>query len=121
MLAWLFAPSADLLGASRLRGPMPWVVAIMSFSIIIIAATGLVMAEAAGSLSGAIQTRYALQVPDGGQKFAAVVAALKSEKGVTSVTAVPIKVTADYMDYWHPKKKNMIRLYNQKMNVAHKH
>ena len=91
MLAWLFSSAADrrLLGAGRFRGPMPWVIAIMSFSIVIIAATGLALASTAGSLSQAIATRYALEVPNGAQDLGAVVAALKGSPGVQSVEAVP--------------------------------
>ena len=91
MLAWLFSSAADrrLLGAGRFRGPMPWVIAIMSFSIVIIAATGLALASTAGSLSQAIATRYALEVPNGAQDLGAVVAALKGSPGVQSVEPVP--------------------------------
>lgn len=91
MLAWLFSSAADrrLLRAGRFRGPMPWVIAIMSFSIVIIAATGLALASTAGSLSRAIATRYALEVPNGAQDLGAVVAALKGSPGVQSVEPVP--------------------------------
>jgi cell division transport system permease protein len=91
MLDWLFAAPADrrLLGTTRFRGPTPWVIAIMSFSIMLIAATGLALASTAGSLTRAIETRYALEVPDGGQNLEALVASLKSAPGVTSVEAVP--------------------------------
>lgn len=90
MLGWLFASPADrrLLGTSRFRGPTPWVIAIMSFSIMIIAATGLVLANAASSLSDAIQARYALEVPNGGDNLDALVAALRSAPGVVSVEPV---------------------------------
>jgi cell division transport system permease protein len=69
MLGWLFASPADrrLLGTDRFRGPTPWVIAIMSFSIIIIAATGLALANTAGALTSAIQARYAVEVPGGGR------------------------------------------------------
>lgn len=91
MLDWLISPPAygRLLGTSRFRGPTPWVIAIMSFSIMIIAATGLALASTAGSLSRAIETRYALEVPSGGQDLSALVAALKSAPGVASVQPVP--------------------------------
>ena len=44
MLDWLLASPSErrILGEARLRGPTAWVVAIMSFSIMLIAATGLV-------------------------------------------------------------------------------
>jgi len=91
MLGWLFASPADrrLLGGSRFRGPTPWVIAIMSFSIMIIAATGLALASTASSLGQAIQARYALEVPNGGQNLDVLVATLKSAPGVVSVQAVP--------------------------------
>lgn len=102
MLGWLFSPSADrrLLGTTRFRGPMPWVIAIMSFSIIIIAATGLALAGTAGSLSQAIQERYSLEVPDGADKLDSVVALLKSSTGVASVEAVPESEMRRTLESW---------------------
>ena len=49
MFDWLFvAPSERrLLGAARFGGPTPWVIAIMTFSIMLIAATGLALASTA--------------------------------------------------------------------------
>lgn len=90
MLGWLFASPADrrLLGTSRFRGPTPWVIAIMSFSIMIIAVTGLALANTASSLSHAIQARYALEVPNGGENLDALVATLRASAGVTSVQPV---------------------------------
>ena len=91
MLDWLLSPPAygRLLGTSRFRGPTPWVIAIMSFSIVIIAASGLALASTAGSLSRSIEARYAVEVPDGGRNLPAIVAGLKSAPGVVSVEAVP--------------------------------
>jgi cell division transport system permease protein len=102
MLGWLFASPADrrLLGAGSFRGPTPWVIAIMSFSIMIIAATGLALANTAGSLSRAIEARYALEVPNGGQNLDALVATLKSAPGVTSVEAVPEKDMRRTLERW---------------------
>lgn len=91
MLGWLFASPADrrLLGTSRFRGPTTWVIAIMSFSIMLIAATGLALANTAGSLSRAIESRYSLEVPNGGGRLGALVGAIRNTPGVTSVEAVP--------------------------------
>lgn len=102
MLGWLFSSPADrrLLGGSRFRGPTPWVIAIMSFSIMIIAATGLALADTAGSLSRAIESRYAVEVPDGGKNLDALVAALKSSPGVTSVEAVPQNEMRRTLERW---------------------
>jgi cell division transport system permease protein len=102
MLGWLFASPADrrLLGTDRFRGPTPWVIAIMSFSIIIIAATGLALANTAGALTSAIQARYAVEVPGGGQNLDALVAALKSSPGVASVEAVPESEMRETLKRW---------------------
>lgn len=90
MLGWLFvAPSERrLLGATSRRAPTPWVIAIMSFTIMLIAATGLALANTAGVLSRAIEARYALEVPGGGTNLGALVNAVRSSPGVTAVEAV---------------------------------
>jgi cell division transport system permease protein len=102
MFGWLFVPPADrrLLGASRFRGPTPWVIAIMSFSILIIAATGLALASTAGSLTEAIQSRYAVEVPNGGENLDAIVSVLKSAPGVTSVEPVPESDMRQTLERW---------------------
>src|SRR5439155_11575240 len=80
MLDWLFVSPAErrLLGTARLGGPTPWVIAIMSFSIMLIAATGLALANTASVLSRAIEARYALEVPGGGGDLPALLAAVRS-------------------------------------------
>src|SRR5690349_10505174 len=91
MLQWLFASASErrLLGEARLRGPTAWVVAIMSFSIMIIAAAGLALANTAGVLSHAIQARYSLEIPAGSAQLGSLVGTLRSTSGVSSVEAVP--------------------------------
>ena len=102
MLDWLFSSAADrrLLGTSRFRGPMPWVIAIMSFSIIIVAATGLALAGSAASLSEAIASRYSVEVADGAQNLGAVVATLERSPGVASVEPVPESEMRRTLERW---------------------
>jgi cell division transport system permease protein len=91
MFDWFFVPPAErrLLGATSRRAPTPWVIAIMSFTIMLIAATGLALANTAGVLSRAIETRYALEVPGGGADLDTLAKAVRSSPGVTSAEAVP--------------------------------
>ncbi|WP_341631443.1 cell division protein FtsX [Sphingomonas agri] len=91
MLDWLLVTPAErrLLGTARLGGPTPWVIAIMSFSIMLIAASGLALANTAAVLSQAIQARYALEVPGGNPHLDALVAAVRAVPGVSSAEAVP--------------------------------
>jgi len=91
MLRWLFVSSVDrrLIGGAPFRGPTPWVIAIMSFTMMIVAATGLLLARTASSLTSAIELRYAVEVPGGAHDFEALLESLKAAPGVTRVEGVP--------------------------------
>ena len=101
MLARLFAPPSEarLLGDERLRGPTAWVVAIMSFSIMVIAAAGLALTNTAGTLSQTIEARYSVEVPAGGN-VAAVVSAIRSAPGATDVQAIPEAEMRRTLERW---------------------
>jgi len=102
MLDWFFVTPAErrLLGTARLGGPTPWVVAIMSFSIMLIAATGLALANTAGVLSRAIDSRYALEVPGGGANLDALLRTVRSSPGVTTAAAVPETDMRKTLERW---------------------
>jgi cell division transport system permease protein len=89
-----------LLGTARLGGPTPWVIAIMSFSIMLIAAAGLALANTAGVLSRAIEARYALEVPAGSVNLASIMAAVRSTPGVTAAEAVPENEMRSTLERW---------------------
>ena len=102
MLDWLFVspPEGRLLGAEARRAPTPWVIAIMSFSIMLIAATGLALANTASVLSRAIESRYALEVPGGNAHLGAIVSTLRASPGVASVEAVPESAMRKTLERW---------------------
>jgi cell division transport system permease protein len=102
MLGWLFASPAErrLLGEGRLRGPTAWVVAIMSFSIMIIAAAGLALANTAGVLSNAIEARYSVEVPGGGGNLEPLLRAVRAARGVSSAEAVPESEMRRTLERW---------------------
>jgi cell division transport system permease protein len=91
MLDWLFASPSErrILGEARLRGPTAWVVAIMSFSIMLIAATGLALASTANVLSNAIQARYSIEVPAGSSDLGKVLQVVRSTPGLVNAEVVP--------------------------------
>jgi cell division transport system permease protein len=101
MLDWFFVSPAEgrLLGATARRAPTPWVIAIMSFSIMLIAATGLALANTAGVLGRAIEARYALEVPGGGN-LDALFATVRDSPGVTSAEAVPESDMRKTLERW---------------------
>ena len=72
----------------------------MSFTIILIAATGLALANTASVLSRAIEARYSLEVPGGGANLAMLAAAVRSSPGVNSVDAVPESDMRKTLERW---------------------
>lgn len=102
MLDWLLVSPAErrLLGARPLRGPTPWVIAIMSFAIVIVAAAGLALAGTAARVSKGAEARYSIQVPAGSGSTAAVLAAVRSTRGVTVAEAVPESEMRKTLERW---------------------
>src|SRR5436189_6226176 len=102
MFAGIFVSPAErrLLGVARLGGPTPWVIASMSFSIMLIAATGLALANTAGVLSRAIEARYAVELPAGGAYLDAATNAIRSAPGVASAQAVPESEMRKTLERW---------------------
>ena len=88
MLDWLFAAPADrkLLPGGRLKGATPYVIAIMSFAMMIVAAAGLALSNAAGVVASGIEDRYAVQLP--GDRLAQGRQALSAMPGVRNAEPV---------------------------------
>jgi cell division transport system permease protein len=89
-----------LLGGPRFGGPTPWVIAIMSFSIMLIAASGLALASTAALVGRSIEARYTLQVPGGGANLGKLVEAVRATPGVTSIEAVPERDMRQTLERW---------------------
>jgi cell division transport system permease protein len=90
MIRDLLESPADrrLLGLKPLSGPTPWLVAIMSFSILIIAAAGLAIANSAGLFARSVEARYSIEVPNGSARLPALLAALQADGDVMNVSSV---------------------------------
>jgi cell division transport system permease protein len=83
-------PLHRLLPAGTLRGPTAYVVAIMIFAMMIVAAAGLAMATAASTVGQAIDNRYVIQLPNADpQRLAAALDTARSTPGVTAIRPVP--------------------------------
>jgi len=102
MFDWLFVSPAErrLLGASSRRAPTPWVIAIMSFTIMLIAATGLALANTANVLNRAIEARYAIEIPGGSANLDAVLSTVRSMSGVAGAEAVPESDMRKILERW---------------------
>ena len=102
MFDWLFASQAErgLLGTGKLRGPTPWVIAIMSFSIGIVVAAGLALANAAAVVEKSAESRYSVQVPNGSRNLPQLLDAVRSAPGVASAEAVPESAMRETLEQW---------------------
>ncbi len=102
MFAWLFPSPADrrLLGAGRLRGATPWVIAIMSFTIVIVAAAGLALANTARVVGKSAERRYSVQVPDGTRNLPQILQAVRSSPGVDGVEPIPESAMRETLEGW---------------------
>ena len=99
------AADRRLLPEGRLAGPMPWVIAIMTFLTVLAAAAGLGLGGAAASLDESIGTRVTVQVmepnPDRrAAEAAAAAAALERLPGVESVRPVGAEEMAELLEPW---------------------
>jgi cell division transport system permease protein len=90
-----------LLPGGTLRGPTPYVIAIMTFAMMIVAAAGLALASAAGVVAGAVEHRFVLQLPDGGEgRLAAAVRSARAVNGVTGVQPVAEQEMRRTLERW---------------------
>jgi cell division transport system permease protein len=101
MFGWLFTSPAErrLLGTRPLQGPTPWLIAIMTFSIMIVAAAGLALAGTAQRMSSGAAARYSVQIPDGG-KLPQVMLVVRSSRGVANAEAVPESEMRQTLERW---------------------
>ena len=101
MLGWLTTPIPErrLLSEGRLRGPTPYVIAIMTFAMIVVAATGLALSNAAGIVARGVESRYAIQVGDSAS-LPRVLAAVRAIPGVRRADPVPEAEMRATLERW---------------------
>jgi len=102
MFAWLFTSPSErrLLGTRPLQGPTPWVIAIMTFSIMIVAAAGLALADTAGLVAAGAEARYSGQIPDGERNLGAALGALRSVPGISDAEPMPERELRKTLERW---------------------
>lgn len=91
MLGWLFvaAPERRLLTSDRRGGPTLYVIAIMTFAMMVVAAAGLALSNAAGVVARGVENRYAVQLPSGSEALPAALRTVRGAPGVRRAEPVP--------------------------------
>ncbi len=100
---WRWTASAAerrLIPGRGLRGPVPLLIAIMVFVMVVTAAAGLVMANASARVRGGIEHRYSIQIADGSARAGAAVMTARGAPGVEAVTPVPEAAMRRTLERW---------------------
>ena len=101
MLSWMFPPVPErrLLPDTRGR-PMPWVIGIMMFVTLVVAAAGLAIANSASVVREGVERRYSIQIPDGGELAGKAASAARSSPGVAAIRPVPEAEVRGTLESW---------------------
>jgi cell division transport system permease protein len=99
---WLFPamPDRRLLPGGGVRGATPWVIAIMTFVMLVVAAAGIALGNSAGLVAAGVSERYSIQLADGAARQDAAVAAAKRTRGVAQVRPVPVAEMRATLERW---------------------
>jgi len=88
-LAGSIAGERTLLPAGKVHGPTTAVIAIMTFAMLLVAAAGLTLSNAAGVIAKGVENRIIIELPAGiAEELPKAVAAVRSTPGVLSATPV---------------------------------
>jgi len=94
-------PEARLLPVERAHVPTVAVMAIMTFAMMIVAAAGLALANAAGIVSSGIENRYVVELPSAAkQELPRAIAAVRAAPGVRNATPVPESEMRETLERW---------------------
>ncbi len=102
MFGWLFTSPSErrLLGSRPLTGPTPWVIAIMTFAIMIVAAAGLALADTAARVAAGAEARFSMQIPEGERDLGQSLQVVRSSAGVANAEAVPESEMRKTLERW---------------------
>ncbi|HVH38043.1 MAG TPA: FtsX-like permease family protein [Sphingomicrobium sp.] len=101
MLGWLTAPAPErrLLSEGRLRGPTLYVIAIMTFAMVVVAAAGLGLSNAAGIVARGVESRFVIQAEDS-SSLPKVLQVVRSVPGVRTAEPVPEAEMRKTLERW---------------------
>ena len=89
-----------MLPGGGVRGATPWVIMIMVFVMMIVAAAGLALGNVAGLVAAGVSQRYSIQLPDGAARQDAAVTAARAAPGVVTVHPVPASEMRATLERW---------------------
>ena len=89
-----------LIPSSGVRGPVPLLIAIMTFVMVVVGAAGLALANTASVVKAGVENRYSIQISDGAARAQAAMTAVRRQPGVTRVTQIPEEDLRRTLERW---------------------
>jgi cell division transport system permease protein len=101
-MSLLFVSEAErrLIPASGVRGPVPLLIAIMTFVMVVVAAAGLALSNTASVVKAGVENRYSIQIADGSVKAPTAISAARAAPGVSRVEQVPPEDLRRTLERW---------------------
>lgn len=98
----LFVTDAErrLIPPSGVRGPVPVLIAIMTFVMVVVSAAGLALSNTASVVKSGVEHRYSVQIADGAARAPGAIAAAKAQPGVARVARVPDEDLRRTLERW---------------------
>ena len=98
----LFVTDAErrMIPPSGVRGPVPVLIAIMTFVMVVVAAAGLALANTSSVVKSGVEHRYSIQIADGASRSPAAIASAKAQPGVVRVSQVPPNELRRTLERW---------------------
>jgi cell division transport system permease protein len=98
----LFVTDAErrLIPPSGIRGPVPVLIAIMTFVMVVVGAAGLALFNTSSVVKAGVEHRYSIQIADGAAKAPAAIAAARAQPGVVRVAQVPPEDLRRTLERW---------------------
>lgn len=99
------SPQDRLFPQGRLSGPMPWIIAIMTFLTVLACSAGIALQRGAATMADAVANRLTIQVvePEAARRQDAVLRILQDLKGIPAIrriSAVPRDVLVRQLEPW---------------------
>jgi len=99
-LLMMSEPEKRLIPSSGMRGPVPVLIGIMTFVMVVVAAAGLALANTATIVKSGVENRYSIQIADGGAKAPAAIAAARAMPEAARVEQVPPEDLRRTLERW---------------------
>jgi cell division transport system permease protein len=93
-------PDRRLIPSSGIKGPVPLLIAIMTFVMVVVAAAGLALGNTASVVKSGVENRFSIQIADGSAKAGPAIAAARSAPGVSRVEQVPPEDLRRTLERW---------------------